>query len=58
MNEFKLIIVPDEEDAEAAEVLVDGTIGGNYYRFLLDTGAARSSVRFDDYTAALSLIHI
>jgi|GEM_PF-1009577 len=56
MNEFKLIIVPDEEDAEAAEVLVDGTIGGNYYRFLLDTGAARSSVRFDDYTAAFESV--
>lgn len=51
MNWFDLIIQPDEEDIEAAEVLVDGTVGGHAYRFLLDTGAARSSVRFDDYTS-------
>lgn len=52
MGEFDLIIQPDEEDVEAAEVLVDGTIGGHEYRFLLDTGAGKSSVRFDDYTAS------
>jgi gag-polyprotein putative aspartyl protease len=51
MSELKLIIQPDEEDIEAAEVLVDGTIGGHTYRFLLDTGAARTSVNFDAYTA-------
>ncbi len=51
MNGFDLIIKPDEDDSEAAEVLVDGTIDGKPYRFLLDTGAARSSVKFDAYTA-------
>lgn len=51
MNGFNLIIKPDQEDIEAAEVLVDGTIGSNEYRFLLDTGAARTCVRFDDYTS-------
>ena len=51
MSWFDLIIIRDEEDAEAAEVFVDGTIGGNPYRFLLDTGAARTNVRFDDYTS-------
>ena len=56
MNGFDLIIKPDEEDADAAEVLVDGTVGGNHYHFLLDTGAARSSVAFDDYTSTLSRI--
>jgi hypothetical protein len=53
-NEFDVMIEPDEEDPDAAEVLVDGTIGGRQYRFLLDTGAARTSVALDDYTAGFS----
>jgi len=51
-----LIIKQDEDEAEAAEVFVDGTIGANEYRFLLDTGAARSGVMFDDYTSQLKSI--
>ena len=51
MSEFKLIIQPDEEEPEAAEVLVDGTIDGRPYRFMLDTGAARTHIGFDEYTA-------
>jgi predicted aspartyl protease len=51
MNGFDLIVQPDAADADAAEVFVDGAIGGRLYRFLLDTGAARSCVRYDDYTA-------
>ncbi len=51
MNGFDLIIVPDPEEAEAAELYVEGTVGGKPYRFLLDTGAARSRVEWDDYTA-------
>ena len=46
-----LIIKEDEADPEAAEVLVDGSSGGREYRFLLDTGAARSAVAWDDYTS-------
>jgi Aspartyl protease len=53
MQGFPLIIKQDEDDAEAAEVFVDGTIGGIGYRFLLDTGAARSSVMFDIHTSQL-----
>lgn len=53
---FDLIIKPDEEDADVAEVLVDGTIGDKEYRFLLDTGAARTSVIFDDYTSTFDCI--
>ncbi|HEY1387543.1 MAG TPA: retropepsin-like aspartic protease [Ktedonobacterales bacterium] len=52
MSELQLIIQPDEEDGEAAEVLVEGTIGDRAYRFLLDTGASRTSVDFDAYTAS------
>jgi predicted aspartyl protease len=56
MSEFTLIIKPDEEDAEAAEIFIDGTIGGNTYRFLLDTGAARTRVIWDDYTSTFDCI--
>jgi predicted aspartyl protease len=51
MNGFDLNIEPDEDERDAARVLVDATIGGFPYRFLLDTGAARSRVVFDDYTS-------
>jgi hypothetical protein len=54
MNEFKLIVEPDADEAEAAQVFVDGTIGARKYRFLLDTGAARSSVMADDYTSTFT----
>jgi len=56
MNGFEMMIKPDEEDIDAAEILVDGTIGGFPYRFRLDTGAARSSVIFDDYTSTFDCI--
>ncbi len=52
MSGFDLIIQQDEEDIEAAEVFVDVTIGTKQYRFLLDTGAARTCVVLDDYTGA------
>jgi hypothetical protein len=56
MGEFKLIIIPDEDEIDGAEVCVDGTIGGNTYRFLLDTGAGRTRLIFDDYTSTLNRI--
>jgi hypothetical protein len=54
MSEINLIIVPDPEEVEAAEVCVDGSAGRRPYRFLLDTGAAISSLKFDDYTAGFA----
>ncbi|MEO8397761.1 MAG: aspartyl protease family protein [Chloroflexota bacterium] len=51
MGAFSLIIKPDADEAEAAEIYVDGRIGGRAYRFLLDTGAGKSSVVSDDYTS-------
>jgi predicted aspartyl protease len=51
MGELKLIIQPDVDEVGAAEVLVDGWIGDRPYRFLLDTGAAKTSVLPDDYLA-------
>jgi len=56
MSGFNLIIKQDEEDVEAAEIFVDGKIGGEKYRFLLDTGAARTTVQFDDYTSTFDCI--
>lgn len=56
MAEVKLIIKPDEEEAEAAEVYVDGKLDGKGYRFLFDTGAGRSSVVSDSYTASLQSV--
>ncbi len=52
MNYFDLIIVPDREDSEAAEILVEGKISGREYRFLLDTGAAKTKVISDEYTSS------
>ena len=46
-----LVIELDPEEPEAGSVLVDGSVGGHPYRFLLDTGAATSRVAYDDYTA-------
>lgn len=58
MSEINLIIKQDEEEVEAAEIFVDGTIDGHQYRFLLDTGAARTRVISDDYTSTFSSIDI
>jgi len=49
-----LVIEPDRDDPDCAEVMVDGTIAGRPYRFRLDTGAARTCIVADDFTAALS----
>lgn len=56
MGGFALVIQPDEEEPEAAEVLVDGSVGGRRYRFLLDTGAAKSAILSDDYTTTFAAI--
>ena len=51
MTGFSLIIEPDEQDVDAAEILVKGKIAGKHYIFLLDTGAARTIVHYDDFTS-------
>ena len=56
MGGFALVIQPDEEEPEAAEVLVDGSVGRRPYRFLLDTGAAKSAILSDDYTTTFAAI--
>ncbi len=56
MNELPLIVTPDEDEAGAASIFVDGTLGSRPYRWLLDTGAARTSVIADDYTSTFSSV--
>jgi hypothetical protein len=51
-----LIIEPDPDDGDCATVLVDGTVAGRPYRFVLDTGAARTQLETDEYTATLSQV--
>lgn len=56
MAVLPLVIELDPEEPEAGTVLVDGSVGGHPYRFLLDTGAATSRVAYDDYTAGFASI--
>jgi predicted aspartyl protease len=54
MRQVPLIIEPDPDDPGCAAVLVDGTVAGRSYRFVLDTGAARTQLEADEYTTALT----
>ena len=56
MAGIDLIIQHDEEDADAAEILVEGSVDNRPYRFLLDTGAARTGIISDDYIATMPAI--
>ncbi|NOK61230.1 MAG: hypothetical protein GFH27_549307n212 [Chloroflexi bacterium AL-W] len=56
MIEIPLSIEIDSEDTEVAEVLVDGVLEGHNQKFLLDTGAAKTSVRYDNYTAKFETV--
>jgi hypothetical protein len=56
LESLPLIILPDSNNPEAAEVLIDGKIGATSCRFLLDTGAAITCVDFDDYTSTFKRV--
>ena len=51
MPEIKFKIKPDEDNPDAAEILVEGYIDDHPYRFLLDTGAATSETQWDDFSS-------
>jgi gag-polyprotein putative aspartyl protease len=55
MTIVPLVIEPDPDDPDCATVMVDAEIAGRPYRFVLDTGAARTSVMADDYLATLAV---
>lgn len=48
-----LVVETDLDDPDCATVLVDGSIGGRPYRFVLDTGAAHTHVVADEELARL-----
>jgi hypothetical protein len=48
-----VMIEPDPDDPDCAVPFVEGTVAGRAYRFVLDTGAARTTILADEYTAAL-----
>lgn len=56
MSGFSLEIKPDKEDTEAAEIYVNGIIGNKKYSFILDTGAAKTYIQFDNYTSTFDCI--
>lgn len=53
MSLIPLIIEAEPDDPGCATVVVDGTVAGRPYRFILDTGAARTQLEADEYTCAL-----
>lgn len=56
MPPLPLIVIPDPDEPEAAEIYVNGAINERPYRFLLDTGAARTSVVADESLADLETV--
>lgn len=50
MPGFDLILKFDEQDEDSAEICVAATVEERPYTFLLDTGAATTSLVWDDYT--------
>jgi predicted aspartyl protease len=56
MRQVRLIIEPEPDDPGCATVMVDGTIAGRPYRFILDTGSPRTQLAADDYTTALDTV--
>ncbi len=53
MPQIPLVIEAEPDDPDCATVMVDGTVAGRPYRFILDTGAARTQLEADEYTGAL-----
>lgn len=53
MPQVPLIIEAEPDDPGCAVVMADGTVAGRPYRFVVDTGAARSQLEADEYTCTL-----
>ncbi|MEO6472575.1 MAG: retropepsin-like aspartic protease [Aeromicrobium sp.] len=54
MVQIPMIVTPDRDDPECANVMVDATIAGRPYRFVLDTGSPRTHIVADEFTATLA----
>jgi predicted aspartyl protease len=53
VSQIPLIIHAEPDDPDCATIMVDGTVAGRPYRFILDTGAARTQLEADEYTCTL-----
>ena len=56
MSLLRLHIRRDDDDPSAALVLVDGWVGERPYPFLLDTGAATTTLKTDSYTVTFPTV--
>ena len=56
MTALLITLEHDPDDPDCAVPFADGTVAGRPYRFLLDTGAARTTMAADEYTAALPTV--
>lgn len=56
VNGFRFFVEQDKDDPDASDVYVDGTLDNRPYRFRLDTGAARSSIKSDDFTSTFKVV--
>ncbi len=48
---IKLFLELDKDETESGNWFVDGTVGDSRYKFMLDTGAATTSMKYDDLTS-------
>jgi len=53
VTQIPLIIEAEPDDPDCATIMVDGTVAGRPYRFIVDTGAARTQLEADEYTCTL-----
>jgi hypothetical protein len=58
MASMPVLIEHDRDDPECALPFADGTVAGRPYRFLIDTGAARTTMAADDYTGGLPAVAV
>ncbi len=50
---LRIALERDPDDQDCALPFAEGTVAGRPYRFLLDTGAARTRMAADEYTTSL-----
>jgi hypothetical protein len=53
VHKIPMLIHPDPDDPNCADIMVDAGIAGRPYRLRLDTGAGRTQLVADDYLASL-----
>ena len=56
MTDLRITLEHDPDDQGCALPFADGAVAGRPYRFLLDTGAATTTMAADEYTAGLPAV--